>query len=347
MDATTQDFAQLRQLFAPLCQETDTKLLAYCLFQNSLHLVLRAGGQGIIAAAQWLVDTHTQRYNEHNQRHGSVFSPQILATLVEPQHYLLPIIFKLHRLPVSAGLVASPLAYPWCSHRDYLAAECPSWLDRQEVLIKVANHRATQLRRYEHFIEDSIQPPVDWVNGVNQQYRALASESYIQRLLSRTREHQILPALDLDTLTEWICAEYQLEEKDLILWRHHRLGSEVQAVIGALAQTYEVADLAQVAGYFRADAEVLASGIRALKARRGMYLFKLQLRLDQWLINQFQQSPAPDQQPDENYLQQDDREHTQADFGADPEQQGEVSVPDFLPTEALNQLPQYSGFGQG
>ena len=293
-----QDFRELRELFTPLTQDSGGRLLGYCLFQDSLHFLVQAGNGGITAFGQWLIDTHTQHHNASQGRNGSLYSQQILSVLIDPQHYLLPVIHQLHWLPVRQGLVASPSAYPWTSHRDYLAPECPPWLDRSQVLVRVANHRASQLRRYEQFIENTRLAPVDWVEGVCAHYRALASDSYIQALQQRHREHQILPVLDLDALTEWICREYALEEKDLLLWRRHRLGVEVQAMVAALARTFAVANPAKVADYFRCDRDVLEAGIRALESRRGMYLFKLQLRLDQWLIRHFQASqPATESHP--------------------------------------------------
>lgn len=283
-----EDFAYFRQLFEPWTQNTGLSLLGYCLLPDSLHFLLRAGSSGVDNCLHWLIDTHTQDFNQRQQRNGSVFSQQKLITVLDPQHYLLPALYKLHWLPVKAGMVSSPLAYPWSSHRDYLNPDPPAWLNTQEALVKIANHRAGQLRRYEQFIEQSQQASIDWVEGVNDSYRALASDKYLQNLLGSNRDHRLRPAIDLEALTEWVCGDYQIETNDLRLWRNHRLFGEIQAVVGALAQTFSVCNLSTAATFFDTDIELLRSGIRALQARRGMYLFKLQLRLDQWLINQFQ-----------------------------------------------------------
>ncbi len=281
--SSREDFATLIQLLESLEQETGARLLGYCLFQDSLHFVVRSGDQGVLAAAQWLINTHTQAYNQHQRRNGSLYSQRIIATLIDPHHYLLPVMHSLHWLPVRAGLVSTPMAYPWSSHRHYLATDCPAWLDRDDVLIRVANHRASQLRRFEHFIDNSRPAPLDWEEGINSRYRALADDSYVAALMASAKDNQGLPVLDLDGLTEWICSEYGLEEKDLLVWRNHRLSVEVQAVVGFLAKLFKVASVNAVANYFRCDSDVLIAGIRAMEARRGMYLYKLQLRLEQWL----------------------------------------------------------------
>lgn len=307
-----QAFDALHGLFGPLCQQLGGKVLAYCAFTDSIHLIIRAGDSGIAPMSQWLVDTYTQQYNQTHQRHGSVFYQPLLTVLIEPQLYLLPTIHKLHRLPVSSGLVASPSAYPWCSHREYLAPECPDWLDRQEVLVKVANHRASQLRRYEYFIEVSRQQAVNWLEGENSQYRALASDQYLQKLISTSTQHYNLPDLELSTLTEWICNDYKLEEKDLALWRHHRLSGEVQAVVGSLALSFKIANVKQIAEHFACDVEILVNSIRSLRSRRSMYLFKLQLRLDQWLNKNVQELTPEESNPEGPQLNDSDFNQVEA-----------------------------------
>jgi len=301
--ASRADFAVLRQLLAHLVETTDaetrdSRLLGFCLFQDSLHILVRPGPQGILQLARWWVETHTQFLHRRarqqsaqypsSQYQGPVYHKQVHAVLVDPNRYLLPLVQQLHWLPITEGLVATPSAYPRSSHRDYLQPDSPSWLSHEEVFNQVGNHRASQMRRFEHFMANPCQEFLDWNRGRHPNYLALADDAYIQSLIADNAIPIPVGAIDLDGLTEWLCSEYELEEKDLLLWRQHRLGGEVQAMIGALAKDFQIATVAEVADYFRTDEDVLRSGIRALSTRRGMYLYRLQSKLNQWLLDQNQ-----------------------------------------------------------
>ena len=275
-----------RRLLAPLCAESGGSILGYCLLPDSVHLVLKSAPDGNATGTQmgrWLIHHYTQYYNQIHNRNGSVLLQQFPCVLIEPNQYLLPVIHQLHNLPVVHALVPLPSAYPWSSHRDYLAVDPPKWLDRGEVFHRIANQRAMQVRRYEHFIEESQQPPLDWVAGNQQTVRALASDQYLQRMIASTQQHRPAPTIDLDTLTDWVCTEYGLEPQDLALWRRHRLTHEVRAVVAALATGANCADLAGVAEYFQCDPELLENGVRALNAHRQMYLFRLRSQFERWM----------------------------------------------------------------
>lgn len=275
-----------RSLLAPLCAESGGGILGYCLLPDSVHLVLKSAPDGNARSAQmgrWLIHHYTEYYNRIHNRNGSVFLQHFPCVLIEPNQYLLPVIHQLHNLPVTHGLVPLPSAYPWSSHRDYLAVDPPSWLNRGEVFHRIANQRAMQVRRYEHFIEESQQPPIDWVEGTHPTIRAVASDQYLQRLIDSAQQQRLAPTIDLETLTDWVCSEYGLEPQDLALWRRHRLAHEVRAAVAALATGIGCADVQTVASFFGCDPDLVENGIRALNAHRQMYLFRLRSRLDHWL----------------------------------------------------------------
>ena len=280
------EFVGLCELLSVIPEETGGKVLAYCLFQDSIHLLVDSGPEGIHHLVDWLIDTHTQGYNRLHQRNGSLYGHHQYLVLIDPQTYLLPAIHHLHRLPVKTGLVSTAIAYPWSSQRDYVSPSGPKWLARDRVLTMVANHRASQIRRFEHFIENSRQPALQWTQGNHSQYRAFADDSYISFLVAKQQSHSSQTNVDLDSLTDWVCQEYGLRFEDLKLWRRHRLSGEVQAVICLLAIECNLADTDQVAHYFDYDRDLLVAGMRSVSTRRNMYLFKLRSRLQIWLREQ-------------------------------------------------------------
>ncbi len=290
-----QEREQIRPLLQHFCQRFKQPLYGYCLLTDSIHLVVPACDLGIDAMAQWLWQTFTDGYNALHQRHGNVLQHEFIFTLIEPGRYLLPVIQQLHRLPVTADIVATPSAYPYSSHRDYLSADSISWLDKQAVLRLVTHQRATQLRRYESLM-DFEGEALDWFHGSHPHYRALASDEYIERLIKRQQDRRPEQPPSLDTITEWACEENKLEEQDLVLRRRHRLGLEVQAEIAAIAKHFGSAKEKTVAQYFECDLELLLGAMRGLEARRAMYLHSLILRLEKRWRDMNASQPHPQDQ---------------------------------------------------
>lgn len=288
--ASRQAFTALIDAFQMWTRNSGARLLGFCFLPDTAHMLVRTSSQGIESDLNALLVefaefTHGEANTTSHVKNG--FGQKRLTTLLDPTHYLLPVAHQLHWLPVTCGLVPTPQAYPWSSHRLYLSDHPPQWLYTQDIFNQVGNHRASRLRRYERFIDNDKPPTVDWVEGVHSEYRALASDSFIQSCCEENNAIGIQPALSLSMLTEWVCLDYGLKESDLQLRRNHRRIGEIQSVVGALAKSFHIADEAKVAEYFATDKEQLLAGIRDVRARRDMYIFKLQLRLDQWLLENF------------------------------------------------------------
>lgn len=276
----------IRELLAKLCDESGGQILGFCLLHDSIHLVLATPADGrmnCVEMGQQLIAGYSKYYNESRGRSGSVFHDHFPTVLIDPKHFLLPVIHKLHRLPVANGLVPEATAYPWSSHRDYLSPEPPWWLNRDAAFRRTANHRAMQMRRYEMLINENPSEDIDWVSGNHTKYRALASSHYIEKVIAQHELQEKPATVDLTTLTHWVCREYGLSIQDLSLWRRHRLIHEVRAMVTAIAIQAEYAELQQVAEFFNCDSDLLDTGTRAIESHRGMYLHHLQLKLEREL----------------------------------------------------------------
>jgi hypothetical protein len=272
-------FIYFTDLLPKLYQENGTQTLAYCLLQERIYLILRCGNNEIAQTCDHLLKDYTQYYNEQNNRSGSVFQKQRCCTLLEPAYFLSDAIKQIHYLPVSMGLVALPSIYPWSSHKHYTnESNTDDWFDKDTLLNLIGHQRSNRVRRYEQV---TSQPPtceLDLAEGNNELYFALASDAYIEKILNK---NQVQPhtAPTLQWLQEQICGEYNIDEKDLKLWRRHRLTGEVKGVIAAMAITFEIADINEVAVFLNDDSELLENGIRSLSCQRQIFLYKIQLKL--------------------------------------------------------------------
>jgi len=291
-------FGDFVQLLSQLQSDTGSQVLGYSLLQGSVHLVLEAGEQGIQATAQALEQSYTQVYNNFHDRHGSVFHKYTPCVLLEPRLYLAPVIKQIHEFAVQQGLVATPAIYPWSSHNSYTGSQPLAWLNTSRLLNQLSQQRASKIRRYELFMRAESQSNLELAQGNHPTYRALASSGYIDKLLTSEPEADTPLIPTLDWLQEQICAEYQLSPSGLKLWRRHRINSEIKAIITLLAQVFASATLEDCAAALQEPVELLENGVRSLQSKRQLFLYELEQRLRQRLVQQAETTPSILQAPD-------------------------------------------------
>ena len=182
---SSEDYQSFMPLLAELKHKHQCQVLAWCLLQNSIHLVLKAGSDGIIATINSLKKTYTEQTNQRNERSGSLFTTANNCTLLEPSEWLLPAVRYVHQLPIQHKLVPELSIYPWSSHESYRLAQGPEWLDWESTLNRIAQQRAGRLARYENFMRSRNPLGVDWVIGSHAQFRALAHPKYVLQLLEK------------------------------------------------------------------------------------------------------------------------------------------------------------------
>ena len=201
---SSEDYQSFMPLLAELKHKHQCQVLAWCLLQNSMHLVLKAGPDGIIAAINHLKKTHTEQSNRRNERSGSLFTTANNCTLLEPSEWLLPAVRHVHQLPIQHKLVPELSIYPWSSHENYRLAQGPDWLDWESTLNGIAQQRAGRLLRYENFMRSTTPLDVDWINGSHVQFRALAHQKYLTQVLEKNEEHagQNTPEMEDESFTE-------------------------------------------------------------------------------------------------------------------------------------------------
>ncbi len=118
------------------------QVYAYCLMDTHYHLCLRTPEGNLSRVMRHLDGLYTQRFNRAHHRDGRVFRGRYQALVIDAEAYLAAVVRYIHLNPVEGGLAKVPQAYPWCSHRDYLAPRrAPAWLEVQEVLSRYRGPR--------------------------------------------------------------------------------------------------------------------------------------------------------------------------------------------------------------
>ena len=101
----------------------DADLIAWCLMDNHVHLLLRVRLEELSELMRALGSAYASFFNRRHDRVGHLFQDRFKSEPVDTDAYLLTAVRYIHQNPVAAGL--SPTCdYRWSSYRAYLGLAC-------------------------------------------------------------------------------------------------------------------------------------------------------------------------------------------------------------------------------
>lgn len=105
------------------CKETIRyDLLAYCLMNNHIHLLLKIEKPSLSVLMHRLGTSYAWYYNNKYDHCGHVFQGRFLSEPVQDDKYLQSCIRYIHNNPVAAGISARE-NYQWSSYNEYVLGE--------------------------------------------------------------------------------------------------------------------------------------------------------------------------------------------------------------------------------
>lgn len=96
---------------------SDMDLVAWCLMDNHMHLLFRAGQQTISKLMQRAQTSYAQHFNGRHGHVGKVFQSRFASTPIKTGAHLLAAIRYIHRNALDAG-ASSFEDHPWSSYRQ-------------------------------------------------------------------------------------------------------------------------------------------------------------------------------------------------------------------------------------
>lgn len=96
------------------------KILAYCLMDNHVHLVIQVCSKSISAIMQALETSYVKWFNMKYHRSGHLMQDRFKSEPIENEGYLLTVIRYVHNNPIKAGLCSSCAAYKYSSYNEYI-----------------------------------------------------------------------------------------------------------------------------------------------------------------------------------------------------------------------------------
>ena len=98
------------------------KILAYCLMNNHVHLVISIENENLSKGIQSLIIRYASYFNRKYDRKGPFVQNRFNSKKVESQRYFLEVCRYVHRNPEKAGIEKTE-KYRWSSYLEYIGKE--------------------------------------------------------------------------------------------------------------------------------------------------------------------------------------------------------------------------------
>jgi putative transposase len=124
------------------------RLLAYCLMENHVHLLIETRETNLGDGMRWLHGTYAGGFNERHGRSGHLFQGRYGAKRIKSDRQLWAVVAYIAMNPVEAGVCRLPEHWPWSSHSLVVSGTNPSWMDIPHLLEYFAGADGDGRRRY-------------------------------------------------------------------------------------------------------------------------------------------------------------------------------------------------------
>ena len=139
-----------------LVRETGTRVLAWALMDNHVHLLLISGPAGLPTFMRRLLTGYAIGFNRRHRRWGHLFQNRYKSILCELDPYLLELVRYIHLNPFRAKVVQDPEeleTYAWCGHGILTGRRKNDWQETDFVLGFFGSKEKKAIKAYQEFME--------------------------------------------------------------------------------------------------------------------------------------------------------------------------------------------------
>jgi REP element-mobilizing transposase RayT len=132
------------------------RLLAYCLMDNHVHLIVETPEPNLANGMQLLHGRFARFVNDRWGRSGHLFQGRYGSRLINDDAHLLTAAAYVAMNPVDAGLCADPEDWRWSSHAATVAGKSVGWLDVARLVEIVSTWGRRTIRHYKDAITSRL-----------------------------------------------------------------------------------------------------------------------------------------------------------------------------------------------
>jgi REP element-mobilizing transposase RayT len=141
-----------------LVNSSGTRIIAWVLMSNHVHLLLFSGIKGLSHFMRRLLTGYAIFYNRRYQRKGHLFQERYKSILCDHDSYLVELVRYVHLNPLRAGVVKSLGEldkYKWSGHGVLMGKTQREWQEKEYILSHFGKVHGKAVRAYRKFIEEA------------------------------------------------------------------------------------------------------------------------------------------------------------------------------------------------
>jgi putative transposase len=142
-----------------LVDETGTKIYAWALIPNHLHLLIRSGPAGLSTLMRRLLTGYAAGFNKRYNRSGHLFQNRYKSIICDEEPYFLELVRYIHLNPLRSHVVDSfddLESYVWSGHRALIGKARLPWQDCNAVLLHFGKTEKRSRGLYRKFVEEGV-----------------------------------------------------------------------------------------------------------------------------------------------------------------------------------------------
>lgn len=152
-----QDRQDLVSRLSELVERTGTRIFAWVLMENHIHLLIVSGSRGISEFMRRLLTGYAIKFNRKYHRNGHLFQNRYKSIVCEEERYLLELVRYIHLNPLRASAVMSMEEldrYAWSGHAVLMGKYKNQWQETEYVLRQFGEESRRAIRAYRKFVEE-------------------------------------------------------------------------------------------------------------------------------------------------------------------------------------------------
>jgi len=272
---------------------TGTRIVAWALMDNHVHLLLFSGSSGLPRFMRRLLTGYAMWFNRRHQRAGHLFQNRYKSIVCEEDRYLLELVRYIHLNPLRSRAVQSVEEldrYPWSGHGVLVGKIRYDWQEKEYVLNQFGRVEKQSIRAYRKFIEEGkgLGRRPELVGGglvrslggwskvlsirsrgeeVENDSRILGSGDFVQ-VLMRDAEEAIARQVrnratkPIEEIIQRICRESGVSEREVSSGSQRRRVSEARAEIACYLSREMGISMAEMARRLGVGTSAIAMAIR-------------------------------------------------------------------------------------
>ncbi len=280
--------------------ETGTRVLAWAMMENHVHLLLFSGVKGISQFMRRLLTGYAVEFNRRHKRFGHLFQNRFKSIVCEEDAYLLELVRYIHLNPLRSLVVKDMEQleeYPWTGHGVLVGKVENDWQERKYVLDLFHGREKRAIRGYREFMrkgkDQGRRPELvggglmrslgGWsqvlslqaaLEGMEHDARILGGGDFVSEILKAADQklrRQIKAdgkAESIAAILQKICSEERIREEDLKRGNRNRKISQVRAEV-AYRLNHELGiPKAEIARHLGVCTSAIAKAVRNLEIRK-------------------------------------------------------------------------------